>query len=447
MNFINKLFSVLGFAEPVTLKRFTGNNLLPEKIFLLSINNQSSDLLKQAINQLKITVCEKLEEQAVEALIIDATSYVDENSYQQLYSKVQLSLKHLAENAKLLVIADAVSPKQSTQANTYSQAIVGFTKSLAKELGRKGSTANIVFIDDHNCITNKSSDNTLKSATSTALKSSLAFFLSSKSAFVSGQDIKVAPEKVASNSLPTKSKNKKTAIVTGAAQGIGATIASKLTDEGYFVIGVDIEPMKFLLVENMVKLQGEAFILDVSHKLAGIQLSELAQQYNGFDLIVHNAGITRDKTLAKMPEHWWQQTIAINLLSVININSELIDNGAINIGGKIICLSSMNGIAGQGGQTNYACSKAGIIGYVASMADELTAKNITINAVAPGFIETKMTAQVPFFTREIGRRISALGQGGLPIDVAETIAFLADDASYAISGQTLRVCGLNMIGS
>ena len=131
----------------------------------------------------------------------------------------------------------------------------------------------------------------------------------------------------------------------------------------------------------------------------------------------------------------------------MRINEVLINAKSINNGGSIVCLSSMNGIAGQGGQTNYACSKAGIIGYVKSMSEKLSANNITINAVAPGFIETKMTKQMPFFTREMGRRMNALGQGGLPVDVAETVAFLGSESSIAISGQTIRVCGLNIIGA
>jgi 3-oxoacyl-[acyl-carrier protein] reductase len=107
----------------------------------------------------------------------------------------------------------------------------------------------------------------------------------------------------------------------------------------------------------------------------------------------------------------------------------------------------MNGIAGQVGQTNYSTSKAGLIGYVESFAGSVSNQGITINAVAPGFIETKMTEQIPFVTREMGRRMNALGQGGKPIDVAEAIAFFADEKSSAITGQTLRVCGLNFIGA
>ncbi len=444
MSLTNKLFSLLGFAEPVTLNRFNSKNLFPEQVFLLSISAQVDVYIQQAVTELKLDIIEygdDILEKSVEALVIDATTYVDDSSYQKLYLSVQKSLKYLANNARILLITNAVSSKQSVEENAFVSALIGFTKSLAKEVGRKGSTANILFFDKE-AIDQETNDNI-----SAALASPLNFFLSAKSAFVSGQVLTISNKRKLVTQTPENLKNKKVAVVTGAAQGIGAAIASKLTGDDYFVIGVDIEAMKYLLVENMTKLQGESYILDVSSKLAGEHLTELAAQYNGIDLIVHNAGITRDKTLAKMPAHFWQQTIAINLLSVIAINKMLLSDNAINTNGSIVCLSSMNGIAGQGGQTNYACSKAGVIGYVNSMANELSARNITINAVAPGFIETKMTEQMPFFPREMGRRMSALGQGGLPVDVAETVAFLGKESSYAISGQTLRVCGLNIIGA
>lgn len=167
----------------------------------------------------------------------------------------------------------------------------------------------------------------------------------------------------------------------------------------------------------------------------------------GGDIIVHNAGVTRDKTLANMPEHWWKMTIDINLSSNERINEALFKDGTINKGGRIICVSSMNGIGGQAGQTNYAASKAGVIGYVQFMADDLMKKDITINAVAPGFIETAMTDAIPPVTREIGRRLNSLSQGGHPVDVAEAIAFFANPASNGVSGNIVRVCGQSIIGA
>ena len=442
MNLTNKLFSLLGFAEPVTLNRYNGSNTMPAKLLLLSTANQVSPDIKQTIRQLGIEITENISdnaEKSITALIIDATTYIDESSYQRLYLTVNHSLKLLSHNARILLIADANTAKQAPENNTFSQALVGFTKSLAKEVGRKGSTANIILINKE--------ENSANHNNSDALIAPINFFISAKSAFVSGQALTVNNKKTLVTPTNPTTTNQKIAVVTGAAQGIGAAIASKLTTDGYFVIGVDIKPMQAQLVNAMRSLSGEAFTLDVSAKDAGEQLATLANKHGGFDLFVHNAGITRDKTLAKMPAHFWQQTLDINLLSVMRITRTLMKCDSINNNGRIVCLSSMNGIAGQGGQTNYACSKAGIIGYVESINNELATKGITINAVAPGFIETKMTEQMPFFTREMGRRMNALSQGGLPVDVAETVAFLGDKASYAISGQTLRVCGLNIMGA
>lgn len=439
MTLTNKLFSLLGFAEPVTLKRFDDCNLLPKNVLLLNINECANVDINRTISQLELTtvaITDDVLPNSIEALIIDASSYSDNGCYQRLYVNVQKSLKLLSKNARILLIAEKAQADQSPQEHAFSQALIGFTKSLAKEVGRKGCTANILLIEKTNELNSLDSINNLINP--------FTFFLSAKSAFVSGQTLTVDNDLTHITKKPT---SKSVAVVTGAAQGIGAAIASKLSNEGYFVIGIDIEPMRESLNNTIKKLNGISFILDVSSDNSGEQLATLAKQHHGFDLVVHNAGITRDKTLAKMPEHYWSQTININLLSVININEKLISEKSINTGGSIVCLSSMNGIAGQGGQTNYACSKAGIIGYVKSMKDTLSHQNITINAVAPGFIETKMTEQVPFFTREMGRRMNALGQGGLPEDVAETIAFLGNKESYAISGQTLRVCGLNIIGA
>jgi len=514
MSLTNKLFSLLGFAEPMPLTRAMSNNKINDTLSkaplfndnngnngnngndvllvstadkpcadieatlatlplhqlsldALNLDTHNLDTLANATHtdaalsvktksvktksvKTKSVKAKSVKAKSVKALIIDASHYTDSNCYQQLYVTVQSSLKLLTNNARILVIAAAtnrhknqVSTPDFSQAievetATFNQALIGFTKSLAKEVGRKGSTANIVFIE-------RSEQPLPDSAVVSALTSSIKFFLSAQSAFVSGQSLTLDAQ--ISQVPPVPINRKKVAVVTGAAQGIGAAIADKLAGDGYYVIGVDIEMMHEKLTQTMSKLNGESFTLDVSNDNAGEQLATLAKQHQGFDLIVHNAGITRDKTLAKMPEHFWQQTIAINLLAVMAINESLLTYQAIKKGGSIVCLSSMNGIAGQGGQTNYACSKAGIIGYVQSMQAVLAEHGISINAVAPGFIETSMTEQMPYFTREMGRRMNALSQGGLPVDVAATIAFLGHPTSYAITGQTIRVCGLNIIGA
>ena len=182
---------------------------------------------------------------------------------------------------------------------------------------------------------------------------------------------------------------------------------------------------------------------------AGARIVEHAQtRHGGLDVVVHNAGITRDKTLGRMQPEAWDSVLAVNLTAQERIDDALLaDDGALRPGGRIVSVSSMNGIAGARGQTNYAASKAGIIGMVRAMAGELARRPGTINAVAPGFIETQMTAAMPLGAREAGRRMNSLAQGGLPVDVAETIAWLASPGSGGINGNVVRVCGQSLLGA
>jgi 3-oxoacyl-[acyl-carrier protein] reductase len=137
----------------------------------------------------------------------------------------------------------------------------------------------------------------------------------------------------------------------------------------------------------------------------------------------------------------------VNLLAPLRLTEALVDNGSIGAGGRVIGLSSMAGIAGNRGQTNYATTKAGMIGITEALAPTLAAKGITINSVAPGFIETAMTAAIPLATREVGRRLNSLYQGGEPVDVAEAIGYFASPASNAVTGTVIRVCGQAMLGA
>jgi 3-oxoacyl-[acyl-carrier protein] reductase len=136
----------------------------------------------------------------------------------------------------------------------------------------------------------------------------------------------------------------------------------------------------------------------------------------------------------------------INLGSILRINERLLDGG-LNDGARIVCISSIGGIAGNPGQTNYGATKAGIIGYVDGLSAEMAKRGGAINAVAPGFIETQMTAAMPLVPREVGRRLNSLSQGGLPIDIAEAVTFFASPISSGINGSTLRVCGQSFVGA
>jgi len=241
----------------------------------------------------------------------------------------------------------------------------------------------------------------------------------------------------------------KNAIVTGAARGIGATIAEVFARDGARVIAVDVEAAADALGETATKVGGTALTLDVTADDAVDRITEhLRDNYGGrADVLVNNAGITRDKLLANMDDARWNAVMAVNLLAPQRLAQGLVDNGSIGEGGRVIGLSSMAGIAGNRGQTNYAASKAGMIGITQALAPALYDKGITINAVAPGFIETAMTGAIPLATREVARRLNSLFQGGKPVDVAETISYFASPASNAVTGNVIRVCGQAMLGA
>jgi 3-oxoacyl-[acyl-carrier protein] reductase len=217
--------------------------------------------------------------------------------------------------------------------------------------------------------------------------------------------------------------------------------------DGATVVGLDVPQAASDLQGLMRELDGDHLTLDITAKDAPQRIARhLREKHGGVDVVVHNAGITKDKKLANMQADRWGAVINVNLVAPERISRELLDQGVIRENGRIIGVASIAGIAGNVGQTNYATSKAGVIGLVDSLADELK-DGITVNAVAPGFIVTQMTAAVPFATREVGQRLNAMAQGGLPVDVAETIAWYADPRSTAVNGNVVRVCGQMMLGA
>jgi 3-oxoacyl-[acyl-carrier protein] reductase len=196
------------------------------------------------------------------------------------------------------------------------------------------------------------------------------------------------------------------------------------------------------------RIGGTALQLDITDPDApGELVGHLDARHGGVDIVVHNAGITRDRTLARMAEEAWDTVLDINLSSQERINHALLDGDALRAGGRIVSVSSVGGIAGNRGQTNYAASKAGIIGMVTGLAPVVRERQATVNAVAPGFIETQMTAAMPFAAREAGRRMNSLGQGGQPVDVAETIAWFGSPGSAGVNGNVVRVCGQALLGA
>ena len=278
----------------------------------------------------------------------------------------------------------------------------------------------------------------------------LRFLLSGRSAYVDAQVIEVGDGTPAEPEDWNRPLAGKVAVVTGAARGIGAAIAGVLARDGATVVCVDLPAAGDALARTANQVGGTALQLDITADDAGERILEHANtRHGGLDIVVHNAGITRDRLLANTDEQRWHSVLDVNLLSILRMNEALLRNGGLRDGGHVVLVSSIAGIAGNRGQTNYAASKAGVIGLVGALGrdPELRRRGITVNAVAPGFIETEMTARVPFATREVGRLLNSLSQGGHPVDVAETIAWLAQDASAGVNGNVVRVCGQSLLGA
>jgi 3-oxoacyl-[acyl-carrier protein] reductase len=337
-------------------------------------------------------------------------------------------MKNLESSAHLVILGRAPETLREPFAASAQRALEGFSRSLAKEL-RSGGTLQLIYVGE---------------GAEDQLEGPLRFFLSPKSAFVSGQVIRLTACATPVTDWTRPLAGRK-ALVTGAARGIGASIAETLARDGAEVILLDVPPAKTELEALAARLGGRAITLDICAEDAASQLIE--QLPDGLDILVHNAGITRDKTLANMTPEFWDAVLAVNLNAPQVLTKALLDNGTLHDNARVVLLASISGIAGNRGQTNYAASKAGLIGLAQAWAPTLLERGISINAVAPGFIETQMTAHIPFGLREAGRRMSSLGQGGLPQDVAEAVAWLAQPGTGAFTGQALRVCGQSVLGA
>jgi 3-oxoacyl-[acyl-carrier protein] reductase len=425
----------LGLPNPVELQRYEEGAPLVSGTVAVGGSGRLVKTVVEMLDDLGVSnVTSASPEERYKGLVFDATgleSSADLVELQRFFTPLMRSLEH---NPRVVVLGTPPEMTNSPEARIVQRALEGFTRSLGKEIGR-GGTSQLVYVAP---------------AADSAVQSTLAFLLSPKSAYVSGQVIRIGTtgattaEPVADWDKPLAGK---VALVTGASRGIGEEIARVLHRDGASVLGVDIPQAANELQAVMKDIGGDHLMLDITAKDAPQRIAKhVKDKHGGVDVVVHNAGITRDKKLANMKEDGWSAAIAVNLTAPERITAELLDQGLVRPNGRIIGVSSIAGIAGNVGQTNYAASKAGVIGLVNALADTLE-DGITINAVAPGFIHTKMTAAVPFFTREVGSMLNAMSQGGYPVDVAETIAWYANPASTAVNGNVVRVCGQMMLGA
>ncbi|MFJ6237465.1 3-oxoacyl-ACP reductase [Streptomyces griseus] len=420
----------LGLPQPAPLRRWTLDTprLDGPLLHLTAGTSAIRDGLAKVLATTGLTVEERPARPA--GIVLDATGVASARGLAEVHAALHPVVRSLAPGGRIVVLGTPPSSGDHHQA-AAQQALEGFVRSLGKEVGR-GSTVQLLRLP---------ADGTPEAAEST-----LRFLLSPRSAYVSGQVIELtaaAPGSVPDRDAPLTGR---TALVTGAARGIGASVASVLARDGADVIVLDVPGARDDLVRTADRLGATALPLDITAPDAAARIAAAAP--GGLDVLVHNAGITRDRRLANMPAERWAQVIEVNLDSVLRTTDELLAAGTLNRGGRIVATASIAGIAGNDGQTNYAASKAGVIGLVRSLGPRAAAEHgVTVNAVAPGFIETRMTAAVPFLIREAGRRMNSLSQGGLPADVAEAVAWFAQPDSGAVNGQVLRVCGQSLLGA
>jgi 3-oxoacyl-[acyl-carrier protein] reductase len=429
--FVSKQF---GLPQPVRLRRYEPGQPLLEGPALLGGDGALLGPVRDTLTAAREEAHEKFKEgQKYSALVFDASGISSTEELAQVYEFFHPTIREVKSNGRVLVLGrPPASLRENPRAYTAQRALEGFTRSVGKEL-RRGATVQLVYVEP---------------GAEQNMESTLRFLLSSKSAYVDAQVVRIGPGTVETPADWEKPLDGKIALVTGASRGIGESIAETLARDGAHVICLDVPQQGDALAEVANRIGGETLQLDITGDGAPQAIVEhLRERHGGVDVVVHNAGVTRDKTLGRMDEKQWGMVLAINISAQEHINDALLDGDTLRSNGRIVAVSSQSGIAGNAGQTNYATSKAAVIGMVDSLAPVVAPRPATINAVAPGFIETQMTAAMPTFTREAGRRLNSMSQGGLPIDVAETIAWLASPASGGVNGNIVRVCGQSLLGA
>ncbi|HRW19335.1 MAG TPA: 3-oxoacyl-ACP reductase [Dermatophilaceae bacterium] len=441
-----RLAGSLGLPRPTELRRYVpGEPILDGAALVGGLpGGAESGPLAEAVEAVLradgIEIGDPFDTTEVAAIVCDLADARQPADLERLRAVVAPSLKRLGPSGRVLVLGRHRGPDLDPTARAVQRALVGATKSIAKET-RRGGTANLVLVGP---------------GAEGAVESTVRFLLSGRAAYVSGQVVSVGAVAAGDVAVPfepvdwTQPLADRVAVVTGAARGIGAAVAEVLSRDGATVVCVDVPAAGEALVRTANRVGGTALQVDVTANDAGRRIAEHAHaRHGGLDIVVHNAGITRDKLLANTDEARWAQVIEVNLAAVLRMNEVLLAPGGLGDGGRMVLVSSLAGVAGNRGQVSYAASKAGLAGLAEALGGDpdLRARGITVNAVAPGFIETEMTARIPLATRELGRRLNSLQQGGLPVDVAETIAWLAQPGSGGVTGQVVRVCGQSLLGA
>lgn len=442
LSFVNSpwgrwLAQAVGLPQPLPLQRHkTGVQALVNPVIVAGNGRLGGEIQRifQATDTVTAQPATPRAPSTVKAqgALFDATAIADLKQLDELYEFFHSNVKRLGQHARVVVLGTAPELCKDLPQAIAQRALEGLVRSLAKEL-RRAITVQLLYVAP---------------GAEGALESSLRFFLSRRSAYVSGQVVRLDKPVDRPSDLRWEAPFAgRRVLVTGASRGIGLAIAQVLARDGAHVVCVDVPQAHEALQQAAAEVGGSSLALDITSVDAAAQLAAEVAQHGAFDAVIHNAGITRDKTIAKMTDAAWRSVLAVNLEAPLALSLALLENGGIAPGGRIVCVSSISGIAGNLGQSNYATSKAGVIGLVQGLAPMAATQQVTVNAVAPGFIETSMTARIPLMIREAGRRMNSMSQGGHPVDVAETIAWLAHPGSGGVNGQVVRVCGQSLLGA
>jgi len=427
----------LGLPRPPALRRHEPGQPLLDGPALVAgapggrLARPAAEVLEAAAAEVAGTVADD-ESTRYGAVVYDASGIAASPELHHLYAFFHDAIARVAPSGRLIVLATAPEQAESVAQAIAQRALEGFVRAVAKEL-RGGATAQLVYVAP---------------GAEANLAATLRFLASARSAYVDAQVIRIG---AGSSSDPEDWERPlagRVAVVTGASRGIGAAIAQTLARDGAHAICLDVPAAGEQLAAVANRAGGSALQLDITAPDAPRRLVEhVTQRHGGVDVVVHNAGVTRDRTLVRMSDEQWDAVIAVNLTAPERLTDALLEAEALRPGGRVVGVSSISGIAGQRGQANYSTSKAGVIGFVRALAPLAAEHELTVNAVAPGFIETQMTAAMPFAPREVGRRLNSLAQGGLPVDVAETVAWLASPGAGGVNGNVVRVCGQSLVGA
>lgn len=382
------------------------------------------------------------------ALVLNTQHYRSAEGLEKLFDDCQSLLPLLGKRAHVLLLSPETTQTHTTHQQRYLEGFTALTKCLAKEMAPEATTINHLRVYDNR---------------HQSLPALLRYFLSNRSSYVTGQCVSVglipsaqrwAKKTATSSAAPLAASNpephhllnapkKPLALVTGATGGIGRAIAHRLAADNFRIILVDQPREKFALRYLAEKTGGIALSLDLTRPNSSGALAECIDDHGGkLQSLVHNAGIIRDRLFKNMGAEAWQSVLNTNLWAPIKITENLLKEKKLADQARIVLMSSVMALSGNRGQTQYCLAKAGLMGFMQDIAPQIAKAGMTINTIAPGFIDTPMTQRLPKRIREIAKRYNAFAQAGRPEDVAEAVALCCQPTADFFSGNVLRVCGL-----